>query len=35
MSNITLHAARMGQRYYQMYLDWIEESINLLESGQL
>jgi len=35
MSNITLHAARMGQRYYQMYLDWLQEGINLLESGQL
>ncbi|HLB13129.1 MAG TPA: PadR family transcriptional regulator [Dehalococcoidia bacterium] len=35
MSNITLHAARMGQRYYQMYLDWLEESLCLVESGQL
>lgn len=35
MSNITLHAAHMGQRYYQMYLDWLEEGIGLLEKGQL
>lgn len=35
MSNITLHAARLGQSYYQMYLDWIEEGLRLLEEGQL
>ncbi|MDP2661384.1 MAG: PadR family transcriptional regulator [Dehalococcoidia bacterium] len=35
MSNITLHAANMGQRYYQMYLDWIQEGLRLLDNGQL
>lgn len=35
MSNITLHAARMGQRYYQMYVDWIDDGLSLLEAGQL
>lgn len=35
MSNITLHATHMGQKYYQMYRDWLDEGIGLLEKGQL
>jgi PadR family transcriptional regulator AphA len=35
MSNITRHAAIMGQRYYQLYLDWINEGLQLLEAGKL
>lgn len=35
MSSITLHATHMGQRYYQMYLDWLDEGLQLLEKGQL
>ncbi|MBI2849086.1 MAG: PadR family transcriptional regulator [Chloroflexi bacterium] len=35
MSNITLHAAQMGQRYYHTYVKWIDEGLDLLEKGQL
>ncbi len=35
MSNITRHATHMGQKYYQMYVDWLDEGLCLLDKGKL
>ncbi len=35
LSPITLQGARYGVHYYRAYLDWIDETLNLLNSGGL
>ncbi|MDP2662174.1 MAG: PadR family transcriptional regulator [Dehalococcoidia bacterium] len=35
LSPITLQGARYGVHYYRAYLDWIQETLNLLDSGEL
>ncbi len=35
ISKIGAHAAEMGVRYYRLYVDWIEEALQLLDQGNL
>ena len=35
VSRFRLRTAAMGKRYYQMYLEWVEESLSMLENGEL
>jgi DNA-binding PadR family transcriptional regulator len=35
ISRLTLQGARYGVHYYQAYLDWIDETLALLDKGQL
>ncbi|MBI4320488.1 MAG: PadR family transcriptional regulator [Chloroflexi bacterium] len=35
ISNIGSHAAQMGVRYYRLYVQWIEEALELLDEGRL
>lgn len=35
ISPITRQAATYGHRYYQVYLDWIEETLGKLDNGEL
>lgn len=35
LSPLTLQGARYGVHYYRAYLDWIQETLDLLEKGEL